>query len=163
MYFQIFRLACIAVGQFLWLYMLLRSRKLRSTIWGPESYTILFLRVASQPGYRSSVWFCKFIGLYGSLLISNHGNGCKISIEKWKSRIWGREWYPFSILLVPQNRQGYSAIMSPVMDVFLKGSGVIWITVDHCPRNCLLISNTIVRYITWGPESYNPLPLCILE
>ena len=30
-----------------------------------------------------------------------------------------------SILLVPQNRQGYSAIMSPVMDVFLKGSGVI--------------------------------------
>ena len=34
-----------------------------------------------------------------------------------------------SILLVPQNRQGYSAIMSPVMDVFLKGSGVIWIIV----------------------------------
>ena len=103
--------------------MLLRSRKLRSTKWGSESYTFLFLRVLHSQAIAHLCDFCKFIGLYGSLLIISHGNGCKISIEKWKSRSWAEN--NISILLVPQNIQGYSAIMSPVMDVLLKVNGVI--------------------------------------
>ena len=39
------------------------------------------VRGASQLGYRSLVSFCKFIGIFESLLICSHDDGCKIALK----------------------------------------------------------------------------------
>ena len=37
--------------------------------------------VASYLGYRSSICFCQFIDLLGSMLINSHENGCNIALK----------------------------------------------------------------------------------
>ena len=56
-----------------------------------------------------------------------------------------------------------STVKSPEMDMFMQVSMVIWIIVYKYPWKRLLVWSIMVRYIIWGPESYSPLPLCILE
>ena len=87
MYFLVFWAICIAVDQFLWSWMLLRCRSLRTIIWGLDSYnthplsTPRNIRVVPEPSLQSQLHICKFVGLFGSLLFNNCDNGFWVAAE----------------------------------------------------------------------------------
>ena len=159
MYFQFFWAVCIAVDQFfLWPCVLLRSRKLRSTIWGLQSYTSL----ASQPGYRSSVWFCQFIGLLGSLFIISHANGCKISIKSGNlesgaknSTCFLSSRYIGVVRAAPKLSHQSWVCICKLVGLF----GLRW----SLPMKMFASLQYTGDIYNLEPESHHTLPLCILE